>query len=154
MSWFLVQSSQEQKPNASSLKDFIVNWEAQYLAITSAQHTFHAFQISSVQHNTYALEKPDNHALHPVSQKFPDVAFEQFQCSSDRRWPSLVLSRKIVKRFLFPRFSSFRGRSSSASSFHASRPFKEDRPALPRSTSLVLSRKIVKRFLFPRLSQN
>ena len=27
---------------------------------------------------------------------------KQFQCSPDWRWPSLVLSRKIVERFLFP----------------------------------------------------
>ena len=62
----------------------------------------------------------------------------------------LVLSRKIVQCFLFSRLSSFQGRSSSASSFHASRPFKEDRPVLPLSTPLVLSRKIVQCFLFPR----
>ena len=34
----------------------------------------------------------------PISQK-------RFQCSSGWRWPSLVLSRKIVSRFLFPRLS-------------------------------------------------
>ena len=30
---------------------------------------------------------------------------KRFQCSSDCRWPYIVLSRKIVYRFLFPRLS-------------------------------------------------
>ena len=37
-----------------------------------------------------------------VSRKVP---WKQFQCSSDWRWHSLVLSRKIIQRFLFPRLS-------------------------------------------------
>ena len=39
------------------------------------------------------------YALRPVSQRFsPSLAFET---SSDRRWPSLVLLRKIVERLVF-----------------------------------------------------
>jgi len=45
------------------------------------------------------------------------LSLKRFQCSSDWRWLSLVLSRKIVDGSL----SSFQGRSSSASSFQAPR---------------------------------
>ena len=34
-----------------------------------------------------------------LSEVSPALPLKRFQCSSDRRWPSLVLSRKIVKCF-------------------------------------------------------
>ena len=40
-----------------------------------------------------------------LSEVFPTSPLKQFQCSSDWQWPSLVLSRKIVERFLFPHLS-------------------------------------------------
>ena len=45
-------------------------------------------------------EKPICAPPHPseISQRLP---LKQFQCSSDWRWPSLILSRMIVKRYLF-----------------------------------------------------
>ena len=48
---------------------------------------------------------------------FPNVASETFQCSSDWRWPYLVLLRKIVQRFLFPRLSPPGDRWSDALGF-------------------------------------
>ena len=59
-------------------------------------------QISSVQDGIYALEKAHNYARHPVSQKFP------------------LRSRSNVGLIDNGPLSSFQGRSSSASSFHAS----------------------------------
>ena len=57
-------------------------------------------------------EKTINYALRPVSQKFPRrrSPLKRFQCLSDWRWPSLVLSSQ-------------------------SRPFREDRLALPLKTT-------------------
>ena len=40
------------------------------------------------------LEMPINYALHPVSQKFPQLWLGN--SSNNRPWPSLILSRKIV----------------------------------------------------------
>ena len=39
------------------------------------------------------------------SEVSPTLPLKQFQCSSDRRWPSRDLSGKIFDRFLFPRLS-------------------------------------------------
>ena len=39
------------------------------------------------------------------SEVSPTSPLKRFQCLSDWRWPSLVLSRTIVYRFLFPRLS-------------------------------------------------
>ena len=60
-------------------------------------------QSSSVQDAIYALGK----ACAPprLSEVSPALPLKRFQCSSDWRWPSLVLSRKIVQRFLFQRLS-------------------------------------------------
>ena len=50
----------------------------------------------------YARKSP--YALHPVSRKFPPtLLLRRLRCSSDWRWTSLVLSKKTVKRFPFPR---------------------------------------------------
>ena len=50
------------------------------------------------------LEKPNcTPSCH--SQVFPMFPLKQLHCSSDWRWPSLVLSRKIIKCFPFPRLS-------------------------------------------------
>ena len=66
---------------------------------------FSSIQFRSVQDGIYALGKAYVRSA-PSLRSFPNVAFETgFQCSSDRRWPPLVLSRKIVQRFLFPRLS-------------------------------------------------
>ena len=61
----------------------------------------------------YALGKPHMRSspflrfvLIFVSQ-FP---LKRFQCSSDWRWPSLVVSKKSVEHFLFPRLSTPGGR--------------------------------------------
>ena len=40
-----------------------------------------------------------------LSEVSPTLPLKRFQCPSDWQWPSLVLSRKIVLRFLFPRLS-------------------------------------------------
>ena len=40
-----------------------------------------------------------------LSEVSPTLSLKRFQCSSDWRWPSLVLSRKIIWRFLFPHLS-------------------------------------------------
>ena len=59
-------------------------------------------QFSSVQFKMGSMrsENPANTAprLWEMSLTLP---LKQFQCSSDWRWPSLALSRKIVQRFLF-----------------------------------------------------
>ena len=40
-----------------------------------------------------------------LSEVCPTLPLKRFQCSSDWRRPSLVFSRKIIERFLFPRLS-------------------------------------------------
>ena len=40
-----------------------------------------------------------------LSEVSPTLPFKRFQCPSDWQWPSLVLWRKIVLRFLFLRVS-------------------------------------------------
>ena len=40
-----------------------------------------------------------------LSEVSPTLPLKRFQCLSDWRWPSLVLSRKIVLRLLFPHLS-------------------------------------------------
>ena len=96
-----------------------------------------SFLFSSVQDSIYAPRK---------AHMCANPSLKQYQCSSDWQWPSLILSRKIVLCFLFPRLSppgmtcalpclwnssnvrltdngllsSFQGRSSSASYFHTS----------------------------------
>ena len=51
--------------------------------------------------------RPEKPACAPprLSEVSPMSPLKRFQCSSDRRWPSLVLSGKIVYRFLFQRLS-------------------------------------------------
>ena len=58
-------------------------------------------QHNSVQFSSRWYLRPwkSPHALHPISQKFPQCCLRN---SSDWRWPSLVLSRKINELFLFP----------------------------------------------------
>ena len=41
-----------------------------------------------------------------LSDSFFQFPLKRFQCSSDRRWPSLVVSKNSVEHFLFPRFST------------------------------------------------
>ena len=50
----------------------------------------------------YNLRKTLTLSFRSVSPMLP---LKRFQYSSNWRWPSLVLSRKIVERFLFPRIS-------------------------------------------------
>ena len=52
----------------------------------------------------YLCARKSPYALHPVAETFPRP-LKRFQCSSDWRWPSLVLSRKIFPRLLFSRRS-------------------------------------------------
>ena len=60
-----------------------------------------------VQFKMISMSRKCPYALHPVSQTFPQrCLWNSPKCSSVWRWPFLVLSRKIVQRFLFPRFSS------------------------------------------------
>ena len=64
--------------------------------------------FTSVQDGIYALGKKHNltyYALHLVYQTYCTLPLKQFQYSSDGRWPSVVLSRKIVESFLFRRLS-------------------------------------------------
>ena len=96
-----------------------VVWLREYLAFRQPSSNT---QFSPVHDGIYAREKAHNHALHPVSQKFPQrclwngssvcliddgalssfqgrsssASLKRFQCSSYWRWPSLVLSWKIV----------------------------------------------------------
>ena len=61
--------------------------------------------ISSVQFKMVPMrsEKPIQLCAPPrVSEVPPTLPLKLFQCSPDWRWSSLVLSRKIVSRFLFP----------------------------------------------------
>ena len=63
-------------------------------------------QFSSVQGGIYALGKVHMRIIRstPSVRCFPNVVFETVpSCSSDGRWPTLVLSVKIVERFRFPR---------------------------------------------------
>ena len=64
--------------------------------------------ISSVQFKMVSMRsvKPIQLCAPPrLSEVPPTLPLKQFQCSSDWRWSSLVLSRKVVSRFLFPRLS-------------------------------------------------
>ena len=70
-----------------------------------------------------------------LSEVSPVLPLKRFQCSSDWRWPSFVLSKKIVSRFLFQSLSP-----------------PGDQWSDWRWPSLVLSKKIVSRFLFQSLS--
>ena len=53
----------------------------------------------------YAQKSP--YVLHPphLSENSPMPPLEQFQCLSDRWWPTLVLSQKIIECFLFQHLS-------------------------------------------------
>ena len=57
--------------------------------------------LISVQFNSrwYLCARKSPYALHPVSQMFPQRCLR----NSDWRWPSLVISKKIVQSFLCPR---------------------------------------------------
>ena len=64
-------------------------------------------QISSVQFKMVSMrsEKPIC-AQFRLSEVSPTCPLKRFQCSSDLQWPSsLVLSKKILWRFVFPRLS-------------------------------------------------
>ena len=60
--------------------------------------------FSSVQDGSYHSMRSENPICVPpcLSEVSPTSPLKRFQCSSDWRWPSLVLWRKIVQRFLFP----------------------------------------------------
>ena len=65
-------------------------------------------QFSLVQFKMVSMrsKKPIILCVPPyLSEVSPTLPLKRFQSSSDWRWPSLVLSRKIVQRFLFPRLS-------------------------------------------------
>ena len=63
-------------------------------------------QFSSVQLKMVSMRSEKPICAPPrLSEVSPTLPLKRFQCSSDWRWPSLVLSRKIVWRFLFPRLS-------------------------------------------------
>ena len=62
-------------------------------------------QFSSVQEGIDALGKAHMRSIPSLSDVSPILPLKRFQCSSDWRRPSLVLSRKIVWRFLFQRLS-------------------------------------------------
>ena len=70
-----------------------------------ACHQQMSVQFSSVQDGTYALGKAHNYALHPISERFPQRCL--WYDSNVRQTDDGPLS-------------SFQGRSSSASFFHAS----------------------------------
>ena len=68
---------------------------------------FSSVQFSSVRFKMVSMRsgKPI-YSFHPVFQEFPPMLpLKQFQCWSDWRWSFLVISRKIVERFLFLRIS-------------------------------------------------
>ena len=65
---------------------------------------FSSVQFSSVQDGIYTLGKAHMRSTLSISEVYPTMLLKRFQCSSDWRWPYLVLSKK----------------TSSASSFHAS----------------------------------
>ena len=56
--------------------------------------------------NGSSVRLTDDGPLSSFHGRSSSASSKRFQCSSDWRWPSLVLSRKIVERFLFPRLSS------------------------------------------------
>ena len=56
-----------------------------------------------VEDGIYALGKPHMRSI-PSLRFFFQFPLKRFQCSSDWRWPSLVVSKKSVEHFLFPRF--------------------------------------------------
>ena len=58
----------------------------------------------SVEDGIYALGNPACDPSH-LSDVFFQFPLKRFQCSSNCRWPSLVVSKKSVEHFLFPRFS-------------------------------------------------
>ena len=80
-------------------------------------------------------EKPIQLCTPPrLSEVPPTLPLKQFQCSSLWRWSSVVLSRKIVSRFIFPRLSPPGDRwcdvlgfvaAGSVSSFSALQFFRE-----------------------------
>ena len=80
-------------------RDKQTEWQRQ----TEKQGQRHT-EFSSVQDGIYALEKARMRSTTSL-RSFPTSPLKRFRCSSDWRWPSLVLSRKIVSRFLFPRLS-------------------------------------------------
>ena len=59
------------------------------------------YRESSVQFKVLPMRSVKPICAPPrLSEVSTTLPLKQFQCSSDWRWPSLVLSRKIVKRFL------------------------------------------------------
>ena len=69
-------------------------------------NTWPLVQFSSIQFKMVSVlsEKPIC-APPRLSEFSPASPLNRFQCSSDWRWPSHLLSMEIVKRFLFPRLS-------------------------------------------------
>ena len=64
----------------------------------SLNYTSWAALFSSIW---YVCARKNPYAFHPVSQTFPPtLPLKRFQCPSDCRWPSLVLSGNIVWHFL------------------------------------------------------
>ena len=72
---------------------------------TSVQDGIYAFGKAHMR-STPSLKNFSNVCTPPcLSKMSPTLPLKQFQCSSDWRWPSLVLLGKIVQRFLFQRLS-------------------------------------------------
>ena len=75
-------------------------------------------QLSSLQQKMVATRsKKPIYAPSHLSEVSPTLSLKRFQCSSDWWWPSLVLSRRIVKCFLFPRLSPSGDRCCDALGF-------------------------------------
>ena len=81
-------------------------WHTQFEDSTKLNQFLYFRCFSSVQDGIYALGKALEICTPPrVSEVSPTSPLKRFQCPSDWRRPPLVISRKIVQRFLFPRLS-------------------------------------------------
>ena len=88
-------------------------------AAKQAVHYLNWKKMSSSDQLEMAFMRSENPICAPsrLSEASPTLSLKHSQCSSDWRWPSLVLLRKIVQRFLFPRLSPPGDRWSDALGF-------------------------------------
>ena len=95
--------------------------------------------FSSVQFKMVSMSSEKPICAPPsLSEVSPMLPLKRFQCSSDWRWPSLVLSRKIVLRFLFPHLSPPDDRWCDALGFVLTgKCLKLNTSSFPRSKPLV-----------------
>ena len=76
------------------------------LGLHSAERSPVWFGSVQFRSGWYLCARKSPYVLHPVSQKFPQhCRWNGSNVLSHWRWPSLVLLRKIIQRFLFPRLS-------------------------------------------------